>query len=92
MIDEAKHVSNEYVSAATGKIISVVPKTDFAINRMIYTANETNKLPGTLAQSEGGAPSKDANVNEAYEKLEVAYNYYHTRFNEWKSYDGQHHR
>ena len=67
----------------------MVPKTDFAINRMIYTANETNKLPGTLARSEGGAPSKDANVNEAYEKLEVAYNYYRTHFNEWKSYDGQ---
>ena len=81
LIDEADHASNEYVvDAATGKIIEVVPKADFAINRMIYNAKETNKLPGTLARTEGGPKSEDANVNEAYDGLGYAYNFYRARF------------
>ena len=90
LIDEANHASNEYVvDAATGKIISVIPKMDYAIKRTIYNAKETNKLPGTVARVEGGPKSEDTNVNEAYDGLEYAYNFYLAHFDERRSFDGQ---
>lgn len=35
--------------------------------RTIFSANQTESLPGTLVRSEGSTPSSDATVNEAYD-------------------------
>jgi Zn-dependent metalloprotease len=90
LIDEAKHASTEYVvDAATGKILDTVPKMDYAMNRIVYTAGETNKLPGTVARKEGEPPTKDSDVNNAYDYTGRVYNYYETHFDECLSYDCQ---
>jgi Zn-dependent metalloprotease len=90
LIDNSKRESNEYVvDAATGKILTVIPKESFALNRIVYTAGETNKLPGTLARKEGEPPTKDSDVNNAYDFSTNVYDYYRTHFEERKSYDGQ---
>jgi Zn-dependent metalloprotease len=90
LIDDGERASNEYViDAATGKVLDVIPKESFALNRTVYTAGETNKLPGTVARKEGGEASKDSDVNNAYDYTGDVYGYYRTHFDERKSYDGQ---
>ena len=45
-------------------------------NRLIYTANNTRNLPGTLVRSEGQPPSGDVAVNEAYDGLGATFDLY----------------
>ena len=91
LIDDDKRASNEYVvDAATGKVLDVIPKESFALNRFILTAGETNKLPGTLVRKEGEeTPTKDSDINNAYDYSKNVYDYYRVHFEERKSYDGQ---
>jgi Zn-dependent metalloprotease len=44
--------------------------------RSIYTAKESETLPGSLVRSEGGAPSNDKAVDEAYDGLGATFNFY----------------
>jgi Zn-dependent metalloprotease len=90
LIDNGKRESTEYVvDASTGRILDVISKESFALNRTVYTAGETKKLPGTLARKEGEPPTADSNVNEAYDYSTNVYDYYRAHFEERKSYDAQ---
>ena len=42
-----------------------------------------------MARKEGEGPTKDSDVDNAYDNSEYVYKYYLGHFNEWKSYDGQ---
>jgi Zn-dependent metalloprotease len=77
LADERRQASNEYViDALDGKVLGVLPKVTTARNRLVYNANHTGSLPGTLARSEGGAPTGDTDVDNAYEFTGDVYNYY----------------
>ncbi|MBZ5601809.1 MAG: M4 family metallopeptidase [Acidobacteriia bacterium] len=47
-----------------------------AVHRTIYVAGNREKLPGTLARSEGQAPVKDKSVNNAYDGLGATFDFY----------------
>jgi Zn-dependent metalloprotease len=87
LIGEKGHVSNEYViDAVTGKILDVIPKTDFSLYREVFTAKEQPVLPGTLVRKEGDAPSADEDVNHAYDYTGDVYKFYEEKL-ERRSYD-----
>jgi len=44
--------------------------------RTIYTANNTQKLPGTVVRNEGDPPTGDAAVDEAYQYMGNTYDFY----------------
>jgi Zn-dependent metalloprotease len=44
--------------------------------RTIYTAHNTENLPGTVVLVEGGNPTEDVTVNEAYDSLGDTYRFY----------------
>jgi len=44
--------------------------------RSIYSANQTEDLPGTLVRSEGGPASADVAVDEAYDGLGATFDFY----------------
>lgn len=48
--------------------------------RSIYDAQHGTDLPGRLVRSEGGPPSSDPAVNEAYDGLGATYDLYHDIF------------
>jgi vibriolysin len=70
-----------FVSALTGELLAVHPQVHHALNRAVYTANNTTALLGTLVRSEGQAPVSDALVNGHYDLLGVAHSCYKTNFN-----------
>lgn len=45
-------------------------------NRLIYTANNSRNLPGTLVRSEGQGSSGDVAINEAYDGLGATWDLY----------------
>ena len=45
-------------------------------HRSIYTAGNTQALPGTLARAEGSQPGTDVSVNEAYDGLGSTFDFY----------------
>jgi Zn-dependent metalloprotease len=49
---------------------------EFEKQRSIYSADNTNKLPGHLVRSEGQSPSGDAAVDEAYDGLGATFDLY----------------
>jgi Zn-dependent metalloprotease len=60
----------------------VVGAVSFAVSpgqkrRTVYDAKSATTLPGTLVRSEGGPPSKDNAVNEAYDGAGATYDLYH---------------
>jgi Zn-dependent metalloprotease len=48
--------------------------------RTIYDAKNSQQLPGTLVRSEGGPPSTDVAVNEAYDAAGATYDLFHDVF------------
>ncbi|HVZ36365.1 MAG TPA: M4 family metallopeptidase [Polyangiaceae bacterium] len=48
--------------------------------RTIYTANQEEKLPGSLVRAEGSKASKDAAVDEAYDGLGATFAFYYEIF------------
>lgn len=77
-----------YTSLHSGQHIVELPLFFPALNRTIYNTNHTDELPGKLARKEGGAPTNDESVNDAYDNAGVCYNFYKTKFNR-DSYDGK---
>ncbi|PTL80062.1 M4 family metallopeptidase [Vitiosangium sp. GDMCC 1.1324] len=49
-------------------------------NRLVYSANYTTTVPGTLKRSEGGAPTGDPVVDTAYDNLGIFYDCYKAVF------------
>jgi Zn-dependent metalloprotease len=58
------------------------------LRRAIYDAKHHEQLPGVLVRSEGGPPSPDAAVNQAYDGLGATYAFYSKVFNR-NSIDGK---
>ncbi len=50
------------------------------MRRTVYDAGNAERLPGTLARSEGDPPSRDVAVNEAYDGAGVTYDLYQVAF------------
>jgi Zn-dependent metalloprotease len=48
--------------------------------RSIFTANNGQQLPGTLARSEGQDPSGDVAIDEAYDGLGHTYDFFHDTY------------
>jgi Zn-dependent metalloprotease len=46
------------------------------LNRMIYSANSDMSLPGKVARREGDPPTGDVAVDEAYDRLGIAYDFF----------------
>lgn len=46
------------------------------LQRSIYDARHTERLPGALAREEGGRRTRDAHVNDAYDGLGATYGFY----------------
>jgi len=89
LIGDSGRASKEYVvDAVTGKILDILDKGDYALDRRIYDAKLKNVVPGTLVRSEGQEPTADADVNNAYDNSGHVYNFYLERF-ERDSWDGQ---
>jgi len=66
------------IDAHTGEAVRRYPLSHDARSRRIYDANNTSAEPGTLRRTEGGAPSAVADVNDAYDFLGDAYDFYNT--------------
>lgn len=49
-------------------------------NRTIYDAKKQENLPGEVVRVEGGPPARDRSVNEAYDALGAAYNFFREVF------------
>jgi vibriolysin len=69
-----------YINANNGKVAFVEPKVYTALNRAVYSANNTQTTPGTLKRSEGGAATGDNHVDTNYAKLGGTYNCYSVNF------------
>ncbi|MBW2290907.1 MAG: M4 family metallopeptidase [Deltaproteobacteria bacterium] len=58
-----------------------------ALNRLVYDTGNTSNVPGTLARSEGQAPTGTEPVDTVYDYLEDTYQYYLNEHGR-DSYDG----
>ena len=74
-----------FVDVVDGAIIAVHPTIQHVLNRNVYNLNHGTS-GGTLARSEGGAASADADVNGAYDGTGYTYQLYKNFFNR-DSYD-----
>ncbi len=87
LIGEEGHTSVEYVvDAVTGEILDTIPKTDAALDRLVYNAHEKSKLPGELVREEGKSETKDSDTDTAYNYSETVYKFYNG-LTESDSYD-----
>jgi hypothetical protein len=76
-----------WIDAQTGALLLAIDQLTHALDREVYDAGNTTVRPGTLERSEGEAPTGDAEVDDAYEFVGSAYDYFsavHAR----DSYDG----
>jgi bacillolysin len=72
---------NEHIllDAHSGKIVRRYPLNIPAISRLVYDAGNTDSDPGTLERSEGDGPSGIVDVDNAYDFLGDAYDFYASR-------------
>lgn len=75
------------LDAHSGAVLTSYNELDTARNRLIYTANHSQSLPGVLVRSEGGPATGDDDADHAYQYLGDTYNYFFTSFGR-DSYDG----
>ncbi len=68
------------VDAVSGTIAGRIPHIHTAENRQVHDSKNTSTTPGTLARSEGQAPTADAVVNGNYDNLGVTYDCYKQLF------------
>lgn len=76
-----------FIDAHSGALAEVRPTVHSALNRKVYSSNNTSSLPGTLKRGEGSAASTDAAVNSTYDNVGATYNFYKTVFGR-DSYNG----
>jgi len=70
-----------YVGANTGLLLFENSLFHNAKDRDVYSANQGTKLPGTLKRTEGGSPTTDTAVNQAYDNSGICYDFYKATFN-----------
>ncbi|HVD41476.1 MAG TPA: M4 family metallopeptidase [Solirubrobacterales bacterium] len=89
LVDTPHATSSVYaIDAVSGKVLQVIDKSTEARNRLVYNANHTFTLPGTLARSEGQAATGDTDVDNAYTFSGDTYDFYWTEFGR-DSYNGK---
>ena len=76
-----------WVDALTGAVLLHFNQRPDARHRLVYTAGNTETLPGTLVRSEGQTSSGDAEVDAAYRHAGDTYDYFWSHF-ERDSIDG----
>jgi len=76
-----------WIDAQTGGILLTFSQLADAKNRVVYSANNTPSLPGTLVRSEGGGATGDADNDNAYLFAGITYDYFYSNFGR-DSYDG----
>jgi Zn-dependent metalloprotease len=71
-----------FISATDGKTV-VERATDIhtALNRAVYSGNNTTSLPGTLRRAEGAVATGDAHIDMNYDHLKTTYDCYKVNFN-----------
>lgn len=69
-----------FADAHSGALVARHPQIHRGLYRKVYSANNTNSVPGTLKISEGQS-SADTSVQAAYDNAGVTYNYFKTKFN-----------
>jgi Zn-dependent metalloprotease len=69
------------VSANDGTILDRITDIHSALNRAVYSGNNTTSLPGTIKRPEGGAVTGDSHVDMNYDHLGTTYNCYKVNFN-----------
>ena len=81
LVDDSGEISSVYVvDAVDGKVLQILDKTTDARNRLVYNANNTTSLPGTLVRSEGQGPTGNADVDNAYAYSGDTYDFYSASF------------
>ena len=65
-----------WIDAQTGAVLHHHSQLTEAKSRLVYTANNTSALPGTLVRSEGGAAIGDADADNAYDFAGATYDYF----------------
>ncbi|MET0405892.1 MAG: M4 family metallopeptidase, partial [Cystobacter sp.] len=75
-----------FLSAVDGSVIGRDSDIHSALNRAVYSANNSSSIPGTLKRAEGAAPSGDDHVDVNYDRLGDTYNCYKANFDR-DSYD-----
>ncbi|HEX5745438.1 MAG TPA: M4 family metallopeptidase [Archangium sp.] len=70
-----------FVNALDGSITERTSDIHEARNRLVYSANNTTTLPGTLKISEGGITTGDPVVDKAYAHLGTFYDCFKANFN-----------
>jgi len=70
-----------FVDANTGDFLVENPIFMNARNRAVYSANNKQILPGTLARKEGQSVVNDQSVNQAYDNSGTCYGFYKDSFN-----------
>ncbi len=69
-----------FTDAVSNQVVDVHPQVQPALNRRIYTANNTFTLPGTARRFEGQAPNADPVVNTNYDFFGITYSWYQNLF------------
>ncbi|NVJ24700.1 M4 family metallopeptidase [Myxococcus sp. AM011] len=69
-----------YVDALDASILLRVPEIHDALNRRVYSANNSMRLPGTLKRGEGQPASGDAYVDATFNMLGLTYACFNTLF------------
>ncbi|MCC8395899.1 M4 family metallopeptidase [Paraburkholderia sp. MMS20-SJTR3] len=72
---QIRSVQSVLLAPKRGSAVAPVPAVPSA-HRTIYTANQTETLPGTLVRSEGNPKSSDISVDEAYDGLGSTFEFY----------------
>ena len=75
-----------YVDARRGHVLALHPRYHSALNRQVYSADNTDILPGTLRRTEGQPASGDAHADLNYAQLGTTYDCYQALFGR-DSYD-----
>ncbi|WNG27596.1 peptidase M4 [Cystobacter fuscus] len=78
---EGKPVKDHvFVNALDGSVVERTSDIHDALNRSVYSANNSSSLPGTLKRSEGQAATGDSAVDTVYENIGIFYNCFHDNF------------
>lgn len=76
----ALRVATQAARFAPRRSAAPSPSIISAKRRTIYTANNSQNLPGTLVRTEGQAPTGDTTVDEAYEGLGATFDFFEQIF------------
>lgn len=88
IFDEQEPSRNLYVvDAHTGDVLTTYNELTTKHNRMVYTANNSYTIPGTLVREEGDGATGDTDTDEAYDFLGHTHDYFFGNFGR-DSFDG----